>query len=213
MVPYTISWMFSWGVIFKSYIFLGFVSFNLKNSKQPCCSKVSSWTFTNPQVLFWITWVQICILTRFPRWFIYKGKFGKTAIVHLKSASFFPMNLEFHTFSLLWVYKNQNLLIRNLIYFVTFIWTLARLITFMTCTSKSWNMAGTCVCPDLGTDALTDWGHHLCAGELMFITVNSHSLPTCRFFLRPSVCQDRTPYLWDPNLTFFFLSSCFFFFF
>ena len=163
MVPYTISWMFSWGVIFKSCIFLGFVSCNLKNSKQPCCSKVSSWTFTNPQVLFWITWVQICILTRSPDDSYTRKSLEKAAIVHLKSASFFPMNLEFHTCSFLWVYKNQNLLIRNLIYFVTFIWTLARLITSMTCTSKSWNMAGTCVCPDLGTDVLMDWGHHLCA--------------------------------------------------
>ena len=144
----------------------------------------------------------------------YKWKFGRSCHSLSEICLFFPMNLEFHIFILLWVCKNQNLLIRNLIYFVTFIWTLTRLIAFMTCTSKSWNMTGKCVCPDLGTDVLMDWWHHLCAlGWRVDIYHSEFSQPPyVRFFLRPSVGQDRTPYLWDPNLTSFFLSCVFFFF-
>lgn len=145
----------------------------------------------------------------------YKWKFGRSCHSLSEICLFFPMNLEFHIFILLWVCKNQNLLIRNLIYFVTFIWTLTRLIAFMTCTSKSWNMTGKCVCPDLGTDVLMDWWHRLCAlGWRVDIYHSEFSQPPyVRFFLRPSVGQDRTPYLWDPNLTSFFLSCGFFFFF
>ena len=87
--------MFSWGVVFKSYYaFLGFVACNVKNSKQPSCSKLSSWTFraltnANAQALLWTTWVQTCILTRSPDDSYTSESLESTAIVNWNLPFFF----------------------------------------------------------------------------------------------------------------------------